>query len=60
MADSNYSIVFKKLDEAKQSLEKQSSISDIEASCEEMDEIDELRRLVSEISNPKPSSYTTT
>lgn len=60
MADHNYTIVFQKLEEA---LRERPSAAEVglefaEADISEMEEIAELRRLVSEITEPEPSSFT--
>lgn len=61
IVESRFKIIFVKLAEA---LAKQNAPmpgeTPREASSEEMDELDELRRLVLEITEPEPTSYTTT
>lgn len=55
MDQNTFTIVFEKLAEV-----TERDYSHTEASRAEIDEIDELRRLVLEISEPEPQSYTTT
>ena len=56
MNDHDYEIVFKKLEE----LEAQLSEERSQAERTELDDIEELRRFAAEISEPEPTSFTTT
>lgn len=60
MRPTDYTIVFKKLREAtgKDLSLKLSSSADLD--LDELEEIDELRRLAAQISEPEPTSYTST
>jgi len=58
MVKPDYTIVFQKLEEA---LTASPDLArPVELDPNELDEINELRRLALEISNPEPSSYTST
>ena len=58
MVTPDYTIVFKKLEEAL--IASPDLARSAELDPNELDEINELRRLALEISNPEPSSYTST
>jgi len=58
MPTPNYTIVFKKLEEVL--VASPDLASRVELDPNELDEINELRRLAVEISDPEPSSYTST
>lgn len=57
--ESRFKIIFVKLAEAL-AQEGPPEAKPHEASREEIEEIDELRRLVMEVTEPEPTSYTTT
>lgn len=57
--ESRFKIIFVKLAEALAQQPKPEA-KQPEATPEELDEIDELRRLAMEITAPEPTSYTTT
>ena len=59
MAENRFSILFRKLSEADADASKLTE-SMSEANSAELQEIAELRRLVLEITEPEPNSYTTT
>jgi hypothetical protein len=54
----NYDIVFEKLSELSE--EKAGPVAQQEATAQELDEIDELRRFAADIQEPEPCSFTTT
>ena len=59
----DFTIVFEKLDELRKAAETGQTVDAVVISSDnlrEMDEISELRRLVNEITEPEPMSYTTT
>jgi len=58
MVKPDYTIVFKKLEEVL--IASPDLARPAELDPNELDEINELRRLALEISNPEPSSYTST
>ena len=58
MPRADYTIVFKKLDEALTAAPDLARPTELDPN--ELDEINELRRLAAEISDPEPSSYTST
>ena len=60
MDSSEYKIVFEKLREAQESEGREPTLPSIKLDLEELQEIDELRRLALEITDPDPTSYTTT
>jgi hypothetical protein len=53
----NYDIVFEKLEEL--SVEERLAVQQ-EATVQELDEIDELRRFAADLQEPEPCSFTTT
>jgi hypothetical protein len=59
MNQETFTIVFQKLSEALAEEGESQVHSTVEASRAEIDEIDELRRMVLEVAEPEPSSYTT-
>ncbi len=57
----NFEIIYKKLEEAKLSSQAKDDIIIVnkkEASLSEIDEIDELRRMILEVNEPEPHTYT--
>jgi hypothetical protein len=61
--NSRFNLVFAKLREALRESPGESgkvTVRRLEASPEELDEIENLRRIVLEVSEPEPMSYTTT
>ncbi len=57
----NFEIIYKKLEEIKSSSKSDENVliaDEKEASSSEMDEIDELRKMVLEINDPEPYTYT--
>lgn len=58
--ESRFKIIFVKLTEALAQKVSGADSGPPDPSSEEMDEIDNLRRLVQEISDPEPAVYTTT
>ena len=58
MVKPDYTIVFKKLEEALTASPDLARPTELDPN--ELDEINELRRLALEISNPEPTSYTST
>jgi len=61
MSTTDYQIVFEKLAAAAAEAGLQEAkVTLLNLSPEEVDEIDELRRLSLELQNPEPQSYTTT
>jgi hypothetical protein len=60
MEEKNYTIVFQKLVEVTAEANSAETALHSEALSAEIDEIAELRRLVLEITDPEPTSYTTT
>ncbi len=56
----NYEIVFEKLAEATEDEEPVETLVKREASVQELDEIEELRRFSAELQEPEPCSFTTT
>jgi len=58
----NFDIVYKKLEEAKSSDHQWSDdvlvVNKSEASLSEIDEIDELRKMILEVNEPEPYTYT--
>jgi hypothetical protein len=59
MNQETFTIVFQKLSEALAEERESQARPSAEASRAEIDEIDELRRMVLEVTEPEPSSYTT-
>ncbi len=55
-----FTMIYQKLDEALSPTDDAHTTSPAEASASEIDEIDQLRRIVLEITEPEPVSYTTT
>ena len=63
MKNRDFTIIFKKLEEARSEPPQaahESARTTPEASPQEIDEIDELRRIVLETTNPDLTSYTST
>jgi hypothetical protein len=60
MGKGTYKIVFEKLEELKAKAENAECAPYSEPLRVEIDEIAELRRLVLEVTDPEPTSYTTT
>jgi hypothetical protein len=58
MIENTFTIIFQKLEVPAHAHEE--PVAPAEASRAEIDEIAELRRLVLEITDPEPTSYTTT
>jgi hypothetical protein len=56
----DFTIVFQKATEAQVEMSLNEPSLQLDTSAAELDEIAELRRIVLEISDPEPMSYTTT
>jgi hypothetical protein len=59
MSEETFTIVFQKLSQALAEEGEPQGHRAAEAGRTEIDEIDELRRMVLEVTEPEPSSYTT-
>jgi hypothetical protein len=55
----SFTIVYQKLAEASSAVGDATAASRAEASASEIDEIDQLRRIVLEVTDPEPMSYAT-
>ena len=56
----DFTIVFEQIEDEPNEQDPIISIEQSEADFAEIDEIDELRRIVLDLAEPEPSSYTTT